>query len=284
MNTRANQQETGTSRRSIVSSVGRKAHYYSPAMSRGRHTSQKSTPGTKGNLQLDSSEDGGNNSNIEKMLSSILSELKTLKQQNEENRKETKKDISELKMEIKGLDKRIEEKCCHLESKIGNIENTFHEKINHLTGELTRLQETEERRQRKERKNNIVIKSKEFGDRTESDQNEKVKKILQEIESDVEFSKTTFIGKNTMGMGLVRVELNNLEDKIKIMKNKNKLKGQDRYIDDDMTRQEREIQSALRKRAREEKEKGNEAKVGYQKLLINNNWVNWKDLQGKPTT
>lgn len=86
-----------------------------------------------------------------------------------------------------------------------------------------------------------------------------------------------------MGMGLVRVELNSLEDKIKIMKNKNKLKGQDRYINDDLTRQEREIQNDLRKGAREEKEKGNEVKGSYQKLLINN-WVNWKDLQGTPTT
>jgi hypothetical protein len=31
-------------------------------------------------------------------------------------------------------------------------------------------------------------------------------------------------------------------------------------------------------RAREKREKGNEARVGYQKLMIKNNWVNWKEL------
>ena len=76
----------------------------------------------------------------------------------------------------------------------------------------------------------------------------------------------------------IRVELRCLEDKIAIMKNKNKLQGTDIYIDDDLTKQEREIQRTLRMRAREEREKGNEARVGYQKLMINNNWVNWKEL------
>jgi hypothetical protein len=45
-----------------------------------------------------------------------------------------------------------------------------------------------------------------------------------------------------------------------------------------MTLNEREIQAELRKLAREEKEKRNSVKVGYQKLQINGNWVKWKDL------
>ena len=53
------------------------------------------------------------------------------------------------------------------------------------------------------------------------------------------------------------------------MKNKSKLHGEDRFIDNDMTKTEREIQKALRSRAKEEREKGNTAKVGYQKILIN---------------
>ena len=37
-------------------------------------------------------------------------------------------------------------------------------------------------------------------------------------------------------MGLIRVKLRCLEDKIVIMKNKNKLQGTDIYIDDDLTK------------------------------------------------
>ena len=60
---------------------------------------------------------------------------------------------------------------------------------------------------------------------------------------------------NSMDMGLVRVELRCLEDKIAIMKNKNKLQGTDINIDDDLTKQEREIQRTPRIRAREERER-----------------------------
>ena len=56
-------------------------------------------------------------------------------------------------------------------------------------------------------------------------------------------------------MGLIRVELRCLKDKIAIMKNKNKLKGTDIYIDDDLTKQERDIQRTLKMRAIEERQR-----------------------------
>ncbi|KAJ4440865.1 hypothetical protein ANN_10712 [Periplaneta americana] len=82
-------------------------------------------------------------------------------------------------------------------------------------------------------------------------------------------------GKDKSDRGLVRVEFKTLDDKIAVMRNKNKLKGEDCYIDADLTKQEREIQQALRTRAREERGKGNIVKFSYQKLLINDKWVNW---------
>ena len=53
------------------------------------------------------------------------------------------------------------------------------------------------------------------------------------------------------------------------MKNKSNLHGEDTIIDNDMTRIEREIQKAIRSHAKEGREKGNTAKVGYQKILTN---------------
>jgi hypothetical protein len=53
----------------------------------------------------------------------------------------------------------------------------------------------------------------------------------------------------------VRVTFKNLEDKLKIMKNNTILKGQDIYIDDDLTKSEREIRATLSKKAREERGK-----------------------------
>ena len=66
------------------------------------------------------------------------------------------------------------------------------------------------------------------------------------------------------------------------MRNKRKLTGRECYIEDDMTKQEREIQAAIRKRAREERVKCHEVKVGYQKIQINGKWENWTDIEDSP--
>ena len=53
--------------------------------------------------------------NISVMFSNILTEIKDLKKQNEDFRKGTKRDIEELKGEIRGIVRKIEEKCDNLE-------------------------------------------------------------------------------------------------------------------------------------------------------------------------
>ena len=68
------------------------------------------------------------------------------------------------------------------------------------------------------------------------------------------------------------------------MKNKSKLHGEDTFIDNDMTKIEREIQKSLRSCAKELREKGNIAKAGYQKILINDQWVNWPAMLRGSTT
>ena len=134
------------------------------------------------------------------------------------------------------------------------------------------LEVADERRAKREKKN-VMIKSNGMGTENQETLNMKVKDVVRKIEAN-----TAFIGKDKNNRDIVRVELNTFEENINVMKNKSKLQGQECFIDDDMTLNEREIQAELRKLAREEKEKGNSVKVGYQKLQINGNWVNWKDL------
>ncbi|KAK9695249.1 hypothetical protein QE152_g32714 [Popillia japonica] len=68
---------------------------------------------------------------------------------------------------------------------------------------------------------------------------------------------------------MVRVELESFQNKIDIMKAKSKLKNTKIYIDNDLTKEERYIQKELWNAAREERENGNEVKIGYQKMTIN---------------
>lgn len=46
-----------------------------------------------------------------------------------------------------------------------------------------------------------------------------------------------------------------------------------------MTKEERRIQAELRQLAREHKEKGDEAKVGYKKIIINKTLYTWNDIK-----
>jgi hypothetical protein len=57
-----------------------------------------------------------------------------------------------------------------------------------------------------------------------------------------------------------------------IMLSKSKLKekkGERMYIDDDLTKEERETQKKLRELAREERDRGKRVKIGYRKIQIN---------------
>jgi len=53
-----------------------------------------------------------------------------------------------------------------------------------------------------------------------------------------------------------------MDEKRMIMEKKNKLKGTTIYVDDDLTKNERERQSAMRVWAKSEREKGMSVKVG----------------------
>ena len=55
------------------------------------------------------------------------------------------------------------------------------------------------------------------------------------------------------------------------MKNKSKLRkliGKMIYIDDDCTLKEQQIQRNIKKRAAEERQKGSQVRVGYQKIVV----------------
>jgi hypothetical protein len=64
------------------------------------------------------------------------------------------------------------------------------------------------------------------------------------------------------------------------MLNKSKLKkkkDERMYIDNDLTKEERETQKKLRELAREERNRGKRIKIGYRKIQINGEWFRWDD-------
>ena len=231
------------------------------------------------NKQHSDSEDGTDTKQtIQAMFSYILAELKDLKKQNTDFKAETKKDIADLREEIKGYDKRMEEKCNNLEIRIRNIDTTMDDKTRNMEKKLRVLEEAEERRQKRERRQNIIIKNKEIQPDNHKEMTNKVNEILAKVKFSKPYNKLTYLCKDYSDRGLARIELASMEDKMLIMKNKHKLMGEECFIDDDMTIQERNIQTQLQRLATEERNKGNNAKVEYQKILLNDRWICWYEL------
>lgn len=79
---------------------------------------------------------------------------------------------------------------------------------------------------------------------------------------------------------IVVAEMENWEQKREIMGRKKDLKA-GIFIDNNLTRMEREMQEQLRAEARKEKDKGNKVKVNYGKLRVNDRWLWWKEKEKK---
>lgn len=80
------------------------------------------------------------------------------------------------------------------------------------------------------------------------------------------------------------VELENRNEKRKIMFNKRKLKeipNRKIFIMDDLTKRELEMQKKLRSKAIEEKAKGKEVTIGYRKLTIDGVVWRWNGTEEK---
>ena len=79
---------------------------------------------------------------------------------------------------------------------------------------------------------------------------------------------------------MIEVECKDRADKEKIIEKKYKLKGSDCFIDHDLTFKERRNKEKIWNLAREYKEKGKSVKIGYNKLVIDNEeykWDKWRE-------
>jgi hypothetical protein len=83
------------------------------------------------------------------------------------------------------------------------------------------------------------------------------------------------------GRAMIMVKMRHFEEKLKVMRNKRKLAGRECFIENDMTRKERQIQAGIRRRAREETDKGHTVKIRYQKIQINGKWEYYNNKKEK---
>lgn len=189
----------------------------------------------------------------------ITNELVEIKKENETFRETLLQENKELKNITENMQQ--------------EIEKLKEEKIN-LSLRISQLERTTEREEKQKRRENIIIKGSSF---QEENLKENITKYLnKKLEIEIEVSEAYLIGKGTNKN--VIAKLKNFNQKLDVLKNKRKLQQEKIFIQSDMTVREREIQANLREIAREEREKGNIAKVGYNYIVINKAIYDWNEM------
>lgn len=195
-----------------------------------------------------------------------LNNLATQTQNQTIELKEIKEEQREYRKEVRELKKKIDEINQH--NMVLKDENA------ETKAELKKIKDRVEMLEKEKRENNIIIK----GLLIDTNNGDVVKEtitnfIKQELDLEVTIEEAYKLGTATC---LAKMERK--EDKINVLKNKNKLRqvaGRQIYIDNDLTKEEMRIQKEIRQIAREEKNKGRAVKVGYQKIIIEGKVWKW---------
>ena len=146
------------------------------------------------------------------------------------------KDLEIIKKEIKKGNEEIQEEIRKREEEWKVEKAAMKIDIQNLKETVGKLKKNILSNLGKERRNNLIIN-------TKLTQTEKldvtIKKIIKDdLNLTVKVEEITYLTKTKYGNDLIKVKLNNREDKIKVMSNKYKLKGKQVFINDDNQRRE----------------------------------------------
>lgn len=184
---------------------------------------------------------------------------------------------TDLKQEIKEASNNLKEEINKKFADWQNEKQELNKKIEKLEKRVESFEKREEEREKRARKNNIVISGLQVGDERKNIEGTVTDFIKATLNINTSFKAIELI-KRKQKPDLIVATLNSFNDKIEIMKRKVMLKGNKNvYIDEDLSKKEREIQMKIRQKARIERSKGNVVKVGYQKIAINGVWQKWKE-------
>lgn len=146
--------------------------------------------------------------------------------------------------------------------------------MNEIGEEVRKLKRIMEEKEKKERKNKMIIKGLNPG---KSGLKEEAKALLKkEFGANDSIKDVQVIGKE-WEREVIIVEMEKWEEKEKIMKKKSKLYGRNIFIEHDLTKEEKEVQRRLRERARKEREGGRKVRVGYRKMYIESELYVWDE-------
>lgn len=171
-----------------------------------------------------------------------------------------KNELKKNNLDIKNELKKNNEEVKQLREEMKIKEGKWNKEKGQMRERITELEYKVESEERKKKKNNVVVMGIES---TTEQPKEEIESLFQKEMGVVVNTKSVYkIGRKQEKQNIL-VQLQNWEDKVKIMKNKNKLKGKNIYIENDMTKEEQKIQAEIRNVARKERAKGKNTKKNW---------------------
>lgn len=210
-----------------------------------------------------------------KKMEQSLNEIKEFMRDIKEELRSAREEIRELKDEWRKKEQRWEGRIKEVEDKIEKMttETGLDEEMQE---KIKKLEILEEARERKEKRNNIIIKGWEAQKR-DSLESEVTEMLKKELNAEVRVEEAFWTKRGT---NMITAKLENKDQKREIMTKKKNLKGKRIFIDNDLTWKERQVQKEIWKIAEEEKGKGAKVKIGYRKIEVNGKKFAWKEEEG----
>lgn len=173
--------------------------------------------------------------------------------------KYVKRDLKEIREEQMMYREELEK--IKEENKLLHTENEANKK------RLLQLEQKVEEMDRDKRRNNIIVQGMPIAIHEEQAIKHEMETLMKnKLEVDIKIKGARELGENTC-----LLELNNNTDKQLVMANKRKLKNVREariYINNDVSKEDREVQSKIRTVAKEEGSKGKTVKIRFGKLNI----------------
>lgn len=206
-----------------------------------------------------------------------------------ENKETTKNEMDDLKEMIMNLTavvndgfrnvKEMGEKLDTMEAKwrdesraMKQVIEKNQEKTDKLEDKVLILEGKLEKYEKEKKANNVVIKNMPIEGLVTQRKVEDF--LMKELKIPVEVTDAFKIGK-IPGKEVIVAKLKDRSQKIKVMENKNKLKGTRTYIESDLTSFEKEIQDKIWDHARDDMKDGRRVRVGFQRLYRDGKTYIW---------
>ncbi|KAL6419615.1 hypothetical protein ACFW04_013703 [Cataglyphis niger] len=140
---------------------------------------------------------------------------------------------------------------------------------------LNEMENRMERREREERRRNVLIKGMEI---KEGRRRGAVEELFDSIGIKAEIEEVRKIGGSVeKGREMMVVRLKNEDQKREVWNKKKLLKGRKERILKDWTWKERRMRWSLERIAKEEEKKGRKVWIGYGKIRIDKKWWRWDE-------